>query len=75
MVEPAISALAGPITITVAVAFTLSSYVAHPAGLVATVCILYAVFHASQWLIHGFNTDDQQVWLSLKRKHFSGAAE
>jgi O-antigen/teichoic acid export membrane protein len=64
-----------PITITVVVAFILSSYVSHPAGLVATVCMLYAVFHASQWLIHGFNTDDQQVWLSLKRKHFSGAAE
>ena len=64
-----------PSVITVCVALLLSLYVAQPLGLAVSICILYLVFHASQWLIHGFNIDDQEVWMSLRSKYLTGAKE
>jgi O-antigen/teichoic acid export membrane protein len=64
-----------PLLITVCVALLLSLYVSQPLDLAVSICILYLVFHASQWLIHGLNTDDQKVWLSIKHKYLSGASQ
>ena len=64
-----------PLIITVSVALLLNLYVSQPLGLVVSICVLYLVFHLSQWLIHGFNFDDQEIWLSMKHKYFSVASK
>lgn len=57
-----------PLLVTVLVAFPLATSAQEPLALIASLLLLYAIFHGSLWMVHGISEDDRDIMNAILNK-------